>query len=179
MAAKERRGWSPSACALLTVMLGLAAWVHRQPLLDVLEIGLKDEEQSYIFLVPFIVVWLLWLRRSRLRYVRPRPSLVGPVVVVLGSLVSWWGFNSGTQVAWQGGAGLALIGVLLSMTGLAPLRQFAPVFGVLVFALPVPGVLRQAIAIPLQYLATAVTQSVLELFGFASTRLGTVLVING
>ncbi len=62
MAAKERRGWSPSACALLTVMLGLAAWVHRQPLLDVLEIGLKDEEQSYIFLVPFIVVWLLWLR---------------------------------------------------------------------------------------------------------------------
>jgi exosortase len=53
------------------------------------------------------------------------------------------------------------------------------VFCVLVFALPVPGTIRQQIALPMQMLATHVTQIMLELVGVAVTRLGNVLVING
>ncbi len=176
---KGGRVWTPGVWGMLLLMLGVGVWMQRQPLLDILQIGLKDEEQTHIFLVPFIAGWLLWLRRSRLRYVRVRYSLLGPAAVVIGSLVSWWGFRSGTQIAWHAGAGLTLVGGVLTMTGVEPLRQFAPVFAVLMFALPVPGTLRQTLAIPLQTLATAVTQATLELFGVASTRLGNVLVING
>ncbi len=173
------RAWTPTAWTTLVVMLGLAVWMQRQPLLDVLAMGYGDEENSHIFLVPFVAGWLLWLRRSRLRYVRVRPSFVGPAVVLVGSVVSWLGFNFGIQVAWHAGAGLTLVGVLLSMTGLEPVRQFAPVFLVLVFALPVPGAVRQAIAIPLQSMAAAITHATLELFGVATTRTGNALVING
>ena len=153
--------------------------MQRQPLLDILGIAGRDQEQTYILLVPFVAAWLLWLRRSRFRYVRFRPSYTGPAAVILGSLMSWWGFESGTQIAWHAGAGLALVGVVLSMTGLEPLRQFAPVFAVLALALPVPGVLRQAIALPLQTMATMVTHSMLELCGVAAIRYGNMLVING
>ncbi len=164
---------------MLVVMLALGAWSQRHPLLDILAIGIRDAEQSHILLVPFIAGWLLWLRRSRLRCVRLRPSVIGPIVVVVGAVVSWWGFSSGTQIAWHAGAGLTLVGVLLSLTGVEPLRQFAPVFAVLAFILPIPGVIRLAIAIPLQALATTVTHSTLELFGVSAARLGNVLVING
>ena len=139
----------------------------------------RDQEQTYILLVPFVAAWLLWLRRSRFRYLRFRPSLVGPAAVILGSLMSWWGFKSGTQIAWHAGAGLVLVGIVLSMTGLEPLRQFASVFFALALVLPVPGVLRQAVALPLQTMATTVTHSVLELCGVTAMRLGNVLVING
>ncbi len=176
---KEGRGWSPILCATLVLALALAAIVNYQPLLDILHIGISDEEQSHIFLVPFIAAWLMWLRRSRLRRLRFRPSLVGPALIIAGTVGSWWGFNSGTQIAWHAGAGLVLVGVVLSMTGLEPIRQFAPVFGVLVFALPVPGVVRQTLAIPLQSLAAVVTQATLELVGVASSRLGSILVVNG
>lgn len=178
-ARSEGKAWTPGICLLLLAMLGVAFQVNRQPFLDILAIGLRDEEQSHIFLVPLIAAWLFWLRRSRLRYIRVRPSLSGPVCVIAGTLFSWWGFNSGTQIAWHAGAGLTVLGVLFSFTGLAPVRQFLPVFAVLVFALPVPGVIRQGIALPLQTLATQVTQATLELFGVAATRLGNVLVING
>ncbi len=178
-AIREGRAWTPPAFAMLLLMVAWAAWTQRQPLLDILTIGVRDEEQSHIFLVPLIAGWLLWLRRSRLRSVRLRPSPVGPVLVVIGSLVSWWGLHSGIQIAWHAGAGLTLVGVVLSMTGLEPLRQFAPVFAILLFALPVPGVIRQTIAIPLQTLATTVTHASLELFGVTAIRLGNVLVING
>ncbi len=176
---RDGTAWTAQAFALLALMLGLGVWTQRQPLLDILAIATRDEEQSHVLLVPFIAVWLLWLRRSRLRYVRFRPSLVGPAVVLAGSVVSWWGFNSGTQIAWHGGAVLTLVGVLLSLTGFQPLRQFPPVFAVLAFILPVPGVIRQTIAIPLQTLATTVTHTTLELVGVTVTRLGNVLVING
>ena len=175
---KEGRGWSPFSCAMFVVLLALAAIVNYQPLLDILHIGISDEEQSHIFLVPVIAVWLLWLRKSRLRQVRFQPSFVGPGLIAAGTAMSWWGFNSGTQIAWHAGVGVVFVGVVVSMAGMEPLRQFAPVFGVLVFALPVPGVVRQALAIPLQSLATAVTQSTLELVGVASTRLGSVLIVN-
>ena len=179
MVNKHGQVWTPGTIALLLVMLGLCVWTHRTPLHDILDIGLTDEEQSHIFLVPFIAAWLLWLRRGRVRWVRFRPSPWGLLAVAAGYLLSWWGFETGTQIAWHAGAGLSILGVLFSLTGLEPLRQFAPVIGVLVFALPVPGGIRQAIAIPLQGMATAVTQAMLELFGVASTRLGSVLVING
>ncbi len=176
---KEGRGWSPFSCAMLIVLLALAAIVNYQPLLDILHIGISDEEQSHILLVPVIAAWLLWLRRSRFRRVRFQPSLIGPGLVAAGTAMSWWGFNSGIQIAWHAGVGVVFVGVVVSMTGLEPLRQFAPVFGVLAFALPVPGVVRQSLAIPLQSLATVVTQSTLELVGVASTRLGIVLMVNG
>ena len=170
--------WTPRAFVMLAAMLALGAWVHRGPLLDILRIGIRDEEQSHILLVPLIAMWLLWRRRSRLRYVRLRPSPIGLVFVTCGAILSWWGFGSGTQIAWHAGAGLALVGVVLSMTGLEPVRQFLPVLVVLLFALPVPGALRQAIAMPLQTLATSATHALLELFGVAATRFGNILVIN-
>ncbi|TDJ36726.1 MAG: exosortase/archaeosortase family protein [Gammaproteobacteria bacterium] len=176
---KEGRGWSPFSCAMFVVLFVVAAIINHQPLLDILHIGISDEEQSHIFLVPVIAAWLLWLRKSRFRCVRFQPSLVGPGLIAAGTAMSWWGFNSGTQIAWHAGVGVVFVGVVVSMTGMEPLRQFAPVFGVLVFALPVPGVVREALAIPLQSLATVVTQSTLELIGVASTRLGNVLMVNG
>ena len=176
---KQGTMWTPGAYVVLVTLLAVALWMQRQPLLDILVIAFRDQEQGHILVAPFIALWLLWLRRSRLRYIRLRPNLVGPLVVILGSLLSWWGFGAGVQIAWHAGAGLTIVGALLSMTGLEPVRQFAPIFALLAFALPVPGTIRQAIALPLQALATTVTHGALELFGVASTRFGNVLIING
>ena len=174
-----RRTWKLRDFALLSAMLGVGLWAHRQPLADIIAIGLRDEEQSHIFLAPIVAALLLWLRRSRLRYVQLTPSLLGPLVVLAGWLVSWWGFESGTQIAWHGGAVLSLLGIVLSMTGPAPLVMFGPVLAVLVFVLPVPGQLRHQIALPLQEFATTVTHTLLQLIGVGAIKSGNVLIING
>ncbi len=179
MIVRQRRGWGPADYALLFVMLAVAVWLNRQPLLDMFAIGLRDEEQSHIFLAPIVALWLLWLRRSRLRFIPVQPSFIGLAVAAGGWLLSWWGFESGTQIAWHAGAIVCLVGVLLSFTGLAPLQRLAPVFVVLLFMLPIPGAIRHQIAHPLQSLATGVTHSMLELFGVSTVRSGNILIING
>src|SRR5262245_40440303 len=179
MLIRPRRTWQPRDFAQLSLLLGVGLLLHRQPLADIITIGRTDSDQSHIFLAPIVAGWLLWLRRSRLRYVAVQPSLSGPVVASLGWIVSWWGFEHGMQVAWHGGALLSLVGVLFSMTGPTPLRLFLPVFGAMLFMLPIPGELRHAIAYPLQELATSVTYSMLELIGVSALKNGNVLVIGG
>jgi exosortase len=164
---------------MLGAISAIAVWILRQPLLDMFAIGLRDEEQSHIFLAPLVAVWLAWLRRSRLRQVPLQPSLGAVGVVAAGWLLSWWGFSAGVQIAWHGGALLSLVGVLLTFTGFEPLTRFAPVFFVLLFMLPIPGVIRHQLAWPMQQMATGVTHALLELFGIATVRSGNVLIING
>jgi len=179
MVTRSRKNWRPTDWVQLIAALALAVWVNRAPLWDIGFISLNDPEQSHILLVPVVAAYLFWLRRSRLRCVLVRPSLLGPLVVAAGAVVSWWGFHSGLQLAWHAGAIVCLIGVALSMTGLLPLRLFAPVFASLVFLLPVPGQIRHALALPLQDLAASVTHSTLELLGIGCLKSGNLLIING
>ena len=174
-----RQIWRPRTYALLALLLGVGMYLHRQPLMDIARLGWTVEEQSYVFLAPIVALWLLWLRRSRLRYVALTPNLWGTAIAAMGWLVSWWGFEVGYQIAWHGGAVLSLIGMGLSFTGLLPLRLFAPVFAVLVFLLPMPGRIRLQLAQPLQEMATSVTYATLELIGVAVVKSGNVLIING
>lgn len=179
MLVRSKQSWFLRHYALLAGLIVLGIYVHGQPLWDMMSIGLNDQEQTHIFLAPLVAIYLLWLRRSRLRHVFFQPSFAGLGVVVAGYLISWWGFMTDTQIAWHGGALISITGLLLSMTGLTPLSLFSPVFVVLLFILPVPGVLRHKIAYPLQELATTVTHSMLELLGVTAVKSGNVLTIAG
>jgi exosortase len=179
MLTRTRRGWRFVDYVQLLTLLAIGVWLHRQPLGDIITIGARDPEQSHVFLAPLVGIYLAWLRRSRFRYIAVRPSASGIAIAGLGWWMSWRGFEQGIQVLWHAGALVSLVGIVVSMTGLAPLRLFAPVFLVLGFALPVPGELRHAIAYPLQELATSVTHSTLELIGISTIKSGNILVING
>ena len=50
--------------AAVGVIATHAAWA------DIYFIASVDEEASHIFLVPVVSAWMIWVRRSRLRYCR-------------------------------------------------------------------------------------------------------------
>src|SRR4030095_8081905 len=104
MLVRPRQSWHARDVIQLAGLMAIGLWLNRQPLADIISIGQHDQEQSHIFLAPIVAAWLLWLRRSRLRYVMVKPSFLGPLVACFGWLMSWWGFETGTQIAWHGGA---------------------------------------------------------------------------
>ena len=179
MILRPRRAWRARDFAQLALLLCVGIWLNRQPLWDMFNIGLRDEEQTHIFLAPIVAGWLLWLRRSRLHYVMVQPSYLGMLVAGFGWLMSWWGFETGTQIGWHAGAVISLIGIILSMTGMTPVQLLAPVFAVFIFMLPIPGEIRHRIAHPLQELAATVTHAMLELIGVSAIKSGSVIIING
>jgi len=101
------------------------------------------------------------------------------VAIVAGYALAWGGFNFGIEVAWHLGALIIVCGAGLTVLGPSFIVPFLPALGALLFLMPVPGRIRQEIAIPLQQASARVAQFGLDLIGLPVTRAGNILTING
>ena len=179
LGAKARNSWTVwhlLACLGLVaagVAVTFSAWA------DMARIAWQDEEASHLFLVPIVALWLIWVRRGRLRYCYPKPTLISPALIAIGWLVSWIGYNHAIQSFWHGGSVLVVIGCFLAVAGRDVLVRFLPAFAVLVFLVPIPGMARQQVSIPLQTATAGVTQFMFDFVGYEIERTGNVLSING
>ncbi len=165
--------------ALWAVLILAVIWLTRDTWADIISFATTDEEQSHILLVPIVAGWMAWIRRQRLRRLRPSGTLVGPATILVGWGMSYIGFYHAVQSSWHAGAIVMLIGALITGLGLNTLFKLFPAFAVLVFAVPMPGTLRHLVAGPLQTASAAVTQVVLETFGVPIERSMNLLTING
>ncbi|HZZ43837.1 MAG TPA: exosortase/archaeosortase family protein [Tepidisphaeraceae bacterium] len=177
--ARLRNGWTwwHLGGILLFVFAAIVArWEAWQ---DICRIALRDEESSHILLVPLAVVWLIWVRRRRLRQCRPVPSMVGTILTALGWVISSGGYRADHPGFWHAGSVLMVIGAFTTVAGRDLLLRFLPAAVVLGFLVPMPGTLRHTIAVPLQTWTAHVTQFLLEAGGSTVERHGNLLSING
>lgn len=155
------------------VLATLPAWA------DIYSMASVDEEYSHIFTVPLVALWLVYVRRTRIRRTRPTGQIVGCVLVAVGWLLSTFGFYNGVQSMWHGGAVLLVVGCGVAAVGKNVVLNFFPALLVLAFMVPVPGRVRQAIAMPLQSWTASTASAVLETAGFGVEVMGNTLRVNG
>ena len=177
--ARRHRPWSAQEYGILALVVGLAFWLVRTELGDILRVAQKDGEQSHILLAPLVAAWLLYLRRGRLKFVRYRPSLLGLGMILLAWGMIWFGYETDTIILQHVGALALILGAVLSVFGTMVLRQFLPVVVVFIFFVPIPGTVRLFITLPLQKMAATVTHLMLDLVGVSSELVGNALIING
>ncbi len=171
-------GWTPWHGVGALVMAALAVFATLPAWRDIHTIATSVDEQSQILLVPFVAGWMAWCRRIRVRFCSPQGVVIGPMIAGLGWLMYSVGYQTATLVLWHAGAVTVVVGAVLSVLGKHVLFRFFPAFLVLVFLIPVPGVLREQIAQPLQTATAATTHAVLETFGANIERHGNLLRIN-
>jgi exosortase len=159
--------------ALLGIAVTFEAWR------DIHFIASNDDEYSQIFLVPLVAAWLIWVRRMRLRHCPVRGTILGPVLAIAGAVIGSYGFNHGVQSFWHGGSLLVVLGCVVSVVGKTALIRFLPAVIVLVFLIPIPGDLRQRIAIPLQAYTAQIAKVVLDLARIETEVSGNTLIVNG
>ncbi len=174
-----RRTWDFSLGLWLGVLTLVAVAATMDLWRDIFAIGWQDPENSHLILAPFVAVWLVWVRRERIRFMRPSPSIYGPLVVIAGWISVRIGYQYGIIVAQHGGALLIVCGAALTMLGLQVVQLFLPAAAALLFILPVPGRIREAIALPLQEHTAQITHYLLTAIGIPLERGGSVLTING
>jgi exosortase len=171
--------WTAWHAVAATVMAVIGIVVTKAAWADIYLIASKDEEYSHIYLVPFVAGWMVWVRRLRFRHCKPVGTGVGVLVAALGWAISSYGFYQGHQSLWHGGSIVVVIGCVLSVLGKHVLFRFFPAVAVLIFMVPVPGMIRQKIAIPLQTWTAQISQIALEIFGVSVERSVNLLRVNG
>lgn len=177
--ARCRAAWTSRTTLLGAALLALAVYSMWDAWTDMASIAATDEEQSHAFIVPLVAGWLFWVRRERLHDYAPGNWWAGPALVGLGWAMNAIGDLRHVEAAWHLGAILVAVGAVVTVVGGGVILRFLPAFASLAFLVPVPGGLRQAIAIPLQSATAAATESVLQTLGVAVQRNGNLLTING
>ena len=158
--------------ALLGIAVTFRAWK------DIFDIAWENPEYQHVFLVPLIAIFLAWVRRGRLPYVRITGSFLGPILVAVGWLAGSWGYHHQTQSLFHSGAVLVLIGCVTSVLGKQALFRFFPVALVMFLMVPMPPYVRKAIADPLQHWTAEISSYLLSLFGVNTQVFGYSLMIN-
>jgi exosortase len=160
------------------VMAALGVWATREAWSDIFHIAANDDEYSHVFLVPVVMAWMVWVRRMRFRHCKPSATLIGPLVAAAGWGISLYGFYNGHQSLWHGGSVLVVLGCVLAVLGKHALFSFFPAVAVLVFLIPVPGVIRHRIALPLQEWTAQLAHTLMQILGAEVERWGNMLVVN-
>lgn len=164
---------------LLAALMAMAVFSTWAIWSDIARIATHDPEHSYILVVPAIVAWLIWVRRERFHYVRPRWSWLGVVVVLASWGMGVVGFARDILVAEHLAALGVLMGAALTILGPSFFVSFAPALAATLFLVPIPGRIRQGIALPLQEVSARITYHILDFFGAPIEHMGNVLSING
>ncbi|MEA2734669.1 MAG: hypothetical protein QOE14_1120 [Humisphaera sp.] len=164
---------------LAAVAMGaLGVLATREAWLDIYTLA-QDEEYSHIFLVPIVAAAMVYVRRMRMRHCKPSGPIVGVAMVALGWMALAYGFYHAHQALWHAGAVVVVLGCMLSVLGKNVLFRFFPAVAVLIFMVPVPGRIRQQIALPLQSWTARTAQTGLEICGVETEVSGNTLSING
>ncbi|HVL66390.1 MAG TPA: exosortase A [Vicinamibacterales bacterium] len=135
----------------------------------------SDDNYSHGFLVVPLALYFAWERRAALVAAAPRPSLVGAFVIV-GSLIVWTAGIFGaelflTRVSLLG----VLAGTILFVWGWRHLRVLAFPLAFLLLMIPLPSIIFNQIAFPLQLVASQAGELVIATAGIPVLREGNIL----
>lgn len=146
---------------------------------DLWRIWMQSDEYSSGLLIPFIAIYILWLRRGSFLQCQIRPSLWGLTLLAAVQGFRFWGlyymFDSGERISFV----LSIGALVFFLFGLKIFRRFVPVFLFLFLMLPFPRRVEMFMMAPLQMWATTSSVFCLEAAGFDVIREGNIINING
>ena len=138
----------------------------------------SDENYSHGLLIPFVVGYIIWSERDRLRASAGEPNEKGGLFVVCASLGLLILATLGSELFTQRfSLVFMLAGVILYFFGIKVVRLLVVPFLLLLLSIPLPQILFNKIALPLQLLASKIAGYLLVVLGIGPTRNGNVIEI--
>lgn len=138
-----------------------------------------DENYSHGLLVPFIIGYILWLQRDKFATEPARPSVLLGGLAVAFSLFALWTGVAGAELYTQRMSLVLLIaGTVVYFFGLGFLRLILVPLGLLILAIPIPAIIFNKIAFPLQLFASRCAVWSMGLLGIPVLRQGNVIELK-
>jgi exosortase len=159
------------------LIIASAAVLYRDVFVRLLDAWTNDGNYSHGFLIIPLALYLAWERRDRLTAIAPAPSNWG-LVIIGGSLAVLLAGVLGselflTRISMVG----VVIGASLFLLGWQHLRILTFPIGVLLLMIPLPAIIFNQIAFPLQLWASRFGESVLNGVEIPVLREGNVLIL--
>lgn len=162
----------------LALLLALLVWSHWHTLSELWTFWQFNDDYSAGQLVPLFAALFIWQKRKTLNAAHLQPSLAGLWLLIAAEGLRGLGLYYEIATIERGALLAALAGVVLLSQGWQFARPLRWVFAFLFLAIPLPGRVHDALAVPLQNFSTLLAQGGLELCGIFVQRQGNVLTLN-
>lgn len=139
----------------------------------------SDENYSHGLLVPIIIGYILWLQRDKLSTEPARPStLLGGAGVILALFALWIGVAGAELFSQRMSLVLLIAGTVIYFWGVRFLRLVWVPLALLILAIPIPAILFNKIAFPLQLFASRCAVWSMSALGIPVLRQGNVIELK-
>jgi exosortase len=136
----------------------------------------EDENYSHGLLIPFVIGYLLWTERGRLAAEPRRPSVWWGGAAVVAALFALWAGTAGAELFVQRTSlVLLLAGVVVYFWGFRLLKLVLVPLFLLLLAIPIPAIIFNKVAFPLQLFASRVAVWTMRQFDIPVLRQGNVI----
>lgn len=137
----------------------------------------SDPNVSYGFFVPFLIGYVVWQGRDKLRELPPAPNNFGLVLMVLGGALLCMGPPSLNTFAFATRIALifSVTGAILFLRGFATCRALIYPLLLMLLMFPMPGFILEHLTFPLQIAASQMAERGLDLLGYSVLREGNIL----
>ncbi len=153
----------------------LVAAIYYGVLRDLVVAWWRDPDFSHGFLVPVFAGYLLWVKRRTLLSIQVAPTWIGIAMAALGLAFLLLGVYGATVFLSRLSLVILLAGLVLSFGGWQFLKELRFALLVLLLAIPLPAVIFNQIALPLQSMASGLASLLLPLFGVPVLREGNII----
>lgn len=134
-----------------------------------------NDNYSHGFLIPLITAYMIWQKKDRLAEMTPKPNPLGLVVIAGGVMLHILANVAAELFTMRFSIVVISAGIALYLFGSRIFREIAVPIGYLVFMIPLPAILWNKIAFPLQLLASKLTADVVYFIGIPIFREGNIL----
>ena len=174
--ARSRYGVNASQLYKPLIVVATVALVYWSVLMRLGRFWWDDENYSHGLLIPFIIGYILWAERGKLAAIEKRPRVLwGASMVVCALLVLWVGTAGAELFTQRMSLVLLLAGIIIYFWGWRLLRAVGVPLLLLVLAIPIPTIVFNKIAFPLQLFASRCAVWVMRLFDIPVLREGNII----
>lgn len=155
----------------------LVLGVYWHVLSKLIDAWLEIPDYSHGILVPIFACYLVWAKRHALLKTKIKPTWSGVVVIALGLALLVLGEFGAELFISRLSLILLCAGLVLGFRGWQTLKELRFVLLVLFLAVPIPTIVFNQIALPLEGLASKLASVLLHSFGVPALRLGNLIVL--
>ena len=135
----------------------------------------RREDYTYCYLVPFIVLYLIWEKRNSLRQTVSHPEWAGLAALLVGLLFFWMGELGGEFYTLYISSWLVVAGLCWLHMGWQKLKAiWFPLF-ISLAMFPLPNFLNTKITLKLKLLSSELGVAMMQLWGMSAYREGNII----
>ncbi len=159
----------------LVTAICIIFFVYHESLAFMANKWLNNENYGHGLFVPFIALYIMWLKKDRLRDYYGHGSWLGLIVVLLGIGLYMVGQLSTLFVIQHISLWITIVGLALTVLGIAGTKIMAFPLGLLFVIIPLPTFLFQGLTTNLRLISSTLGVGCLQIVGITAFQNGNVI----